>query len=44
MPWPLSQDYNEAIQDCSTTFSDPDLKAGEAVTKSLCYDLCFGSS
>src|SRR5262249_22219220 len=35
MPWPLSQDYNEAIQTCAANFADPDLKAGEAVTNSL---------
>jgi hypothetical protein len=35
MPWPLSQDYNEAIQDPSLSFSDPELKQGEAVTNAL---------
>jgi WD40 repeat protein len=29
MGWPLSQDYNEAIQNPLTTLSDPDLKKGE---------------
>ena len=31
MGWPLSQDYNEAVQNPRTSFADPDLKAGEAV-------------
>ncbi len=35
MSWPLSQDYNEAIQDPRNSFSDADLKAGEAVTNAL---------
>ena len=35
MAWPLSQDYNEAIQDPQSCFSDPELKAGEAVTNAL---------
>ncbi|HEY7153670.1 MAG TPA: hypothetical protein VH575_06905, partial [Gemmataceae bacterium] len=35
MSWPLSQDYNEAIQDPLTSFSDTELKTGEAVTNTL---------
>jgi len=35
MAWPLSQDYNEAIQSSASCFSDPDLKQGEAVTNAL---------
>jgi WD40 repeat protein/regulation of enolase protein 1 (concanavalin A-like superfamily) len=35
MSWPLSQDYNEAIQDPRGNFSDAELKAGEAVTNAL---------
>ena len=31
MSWPLSHDFNEAIQNPKLVFSDPDLKAGEAV-------------
>lgn len=31
MKWPLSQDFNEAIQNPAASFSDPDLKAGQAV-------------
>jgi formylglycine-generating enzyme required for sulfatase activity len=33
--WPLSQDYNEAIQDPGLCFADPELRAGEAVTNAL---------
>jgi hypothetical protein len=32
MPWPLSQDYNEAVQNPGHCFADPDLRAGAAVT------------
>ena len=35
MAWPVSQDYNEAIQDPQSSFSDPELKAGEAVLNAL---------
>jgi serine/threonine protein kinase len=35
MPWPLSQDYNEAIQSPSQCFADPELRQGEAVTNDL---------
>src|SRR5262245_37201148 len=35
MAWPLSQDYNEAIQAPDSSFSDAELKAGEAVTNAL---------
>jgi hypothetical protein len=35
MPWPHSQDYNEAIQDPALSFSDPGLRRGRAVTNSL---------
>lgn len=31
MGWPLSQDYNEAVQNPRTSLADPDLKAGEVV-------------
>jgi hypothetical protein len=34
MPWPLSQDYNEAIQS-PTNFADPDLRRGEVVVNAL---------
>ena len=30
MPWPLSQDYNEAVQNPRTSFADPDLRGGRA--------------
>ena len=35
MSWPLSQDYNEAIQSPASNFADPDLKRGEAATNAL---------
>ena len=35
MAWPLSQDYNEAVQSPASSFSDPELKTGEAVTNAL---------
>jgi WD40 repeat protein len=35
MSWPLSQDYNEAIQNLAQTFADSDLRDGEAVTNAL---------
>jgi HEAT repeat protein len=35
MGWPLPQDYNEAVQSPQTSFSDPELKSGEAVTNHL---------
>lgn len=31
MPWPLSQDYNEAIQNPQTSFGDPELRRGAAI-------------
>src|ERR1700678_124625 len=35
MSWPLSQDYNEAIQSPESSFSDPELKTGEVVCNAL---------
>jgi hypothetical protein len=35
MPWPLSQDYNEAIQNPAQCFADPELRQGEAETNAL---------
>jgi Leucine-rich repeat (LRR) protein len=35
MSWPLSQDYNEAIQSPESSFSDPELRTGEAATNAL---------
>jgi probable HAF family extracellular repeat protein len=35
MPWPLSQDYNELIQNPQTSFADPELRGGRAVVNSL---------
>jgi hypothetical protein len=31
MSWPLPQDFNEAIQNPATVFTDPDLKGGQAI-------------
>ena len=31
MNWPLSHDFNEAVQNPPTAFADPDLKGGETV-------------
>ncbi|HTU22082.1 MAG TPA: hypothetical protein VMG10_28845 [Gemmataceae bacterium] len=39
MSWPLSQDYNEAIQDPRNNFSDAELKKGEAVSNALSIPL-----
>ncbi len=35
MSWPLSQDYNEAIQDPQGSLADPELRGGEATTNAL---------
>jgi hypothetical protein len=35
MAWPLSQDYNEAIQSPAISFSEPELRAGQPVTNPL---------
>jgi hypothetical protein len=35
MSWPLSQDYNEAIQDPQNSFRDPELRAGAAAVNAL---------
>jgi hypothetical protein len=35
MSWPLSQDYNEAIQSPATNFADADLKKSEVVANAL---------
>ncbi len=35
MSWPVSQDYNEAIQSPETSFADPELKQGEVVCNAL---------
>jgi WD40 repeat protein len=44
MSWPLSQDYNEAIQDPRGNFSDAELRSGEAVTNALGIPLpCSGN-
>ncbi len=35
MPWPSSQDYNEAVQNPAHCFADPDLQAAQAATNAL---------
>src|SRR5262249_37710510 len=35
MPWPLSQDYNEAVQNPRLCFADDQLRAGQVVTNAL---------
>jgi hypothetical protein len=35
MGWPLSQDYNEAVQSPGRNFADPDLRRGQAVVNAL---------
>jgi hypothetical protein len=35
MPWPISQDYNEAVQHPASSFADAELKQGEAATNAL---------
>ena len=35
MNWPISQDYNEAVQNPPLCFADPDLQGGEAVVNAL---------
>jgi formylglycine-generating enzyme required for sulfatase activity len=44
MSWPVSQDYNEAIQSPASSFADPDLRQGQAVTNPLGLPLpCSGN-
>jgi hypothetical protein len=31
MSWPLSHEFNEAVQNPQVVFADPDLKGGETV-------------
>jgi hypothetical protein len=35
MGWPMSQDYNEAVQSPATHFADPDLRQGRAAANAL---------
>jgi hypothetical protein len=35
MSWPLSQDYNEAVQNPASAFADPELRQSEAVVNAL---------
>ncbi|HEX5271242.1 MAG TPA: hypothetical protein VFW33_12165 [Gemmataceae bacterium] len=44
MSWPLSQDYNEAIQSPGRNFADPDLRGGEVAVNALGLPLpCSGN-
>jgi formylglycine-generating enzyme required for sulfatase activity len=44
MPWPLSQDYNEAVQNPASSFTDPELRGGEAAVNALGMPLpCSGN-
>jgi WD40 repeat protein len=44
MPWPLSQDYNEAVQTPQVSFSDPDLRTSKAAVNALGLPLpCSGN-
>jgi WD40 repeat protein len=35
MSWPLAQDYNEALQNPQSSFSDPELRQGQVVVNAL---------
>jgi hypothetical protein len=35
MAWPLSQDYNEAVQNPESSFADPELRGGQVATNAL---------
>ena len=35
MPWPLSQEYNEAVQSPDSSFSDAELRGGQATTNAM---------
>jgi len=35
MPWPISQDYNEAIQSPESAFADPELRGAQAAVSPL---------
>jgi serine/threonine protein kinase len=44
MTWPLSQDYNEAVQSPASAFSDPELKRSEAATNPLGIPLPYSGN
>jgi hypothetical protein len=44
MAWPLSQDYNEAIQSAAANFADPDLRRGAAVVNDLGLPMPFSGN
>jgi hypothetical protein len=35
MPWPVAQDYNEAVQEPRLCFADDELRAGQVITNAL---------
>ena len=35
MPWPLSQDYNVAVQNPNSSFADKELRGGNAAVNAL---------
>jgi WD40 repeat protein len=39
MAWPLSQDYNEAVQNPASSFSDSELREGQPTTNALGFPL-----
>ena len=44
MVWPLSQDYNEAVQTPRSSFADPELQRGQVSTNALGIPLpCSGN-
>jgi hypothetical protein len=44
MAWPLSQDYNEAVQGPQTAFADPDLRSAQVAANALGLPLpCSGN-
>lgn len=44
MPWPMSQDYNEAIQSPRLCFNDAELREGRAVTSHLGLPMPYSGS
>jgi WD40 repeat protein len=44
MGWPLSQDYNEAIQDPPSAFTDPELRGGQLRLNALGLPLPFSGN
>src|ERR1700758_4911344 len=44
MAWPLSQDYNEAVQSPARHFADPELRGGTVVCNELGLPLPFSGN